>query len=61
MTDDLELAGCAEVPLEESLELSLEELSARKLERDRRRRSLRKAGIVVMESGDDGDTVGEEN
>ena len=54
MTEDLELACCAEVPLEETFELSLEELSATKLERDRLRRSLRKAGIVVMDQEEEG-------
>ena len=49
MTEDLELVGCAEVPCEETLELSLEELSATKLDRDRLRRSLRKAGIVITD------------
>ena len=49
MTEDLELAvvtGCVEVPFDEFLELSLEELSEGKAERERLRRSLRKAGIV---------------
>ena len=49
VTEDLELARCVEVPCEDSLELSLEELSATKLDRDRLRRSLRKAGIMVVD------------
>ena len=49
VTEDLELARCVEVPCDDNLELSLEELSATKLDRDRLRRSLRKAGIMVMD------------
>ena len=58
MTEDLELVGCAEVPCEETLELSLEELSATKLDRDRLRRSLRKAGIVIIDQIDKIDLKG---